>query len=705
MRSDDASRLTAGRFARIAAAVGLLVAVALVAGCGTAPGFTLLPTGRPVPASAAPSGSPASAAPSGSPASAMPSGPPGGSSPGPSSPSPSPGTGGATYRFVRSATCPDSRFTCITLSVPRDHTTTGGPSWDVTYAIQRATGTRLGTFVTITGGPGTSGIASADSYTDAFDPAIAEHYDIVFLDQRGVGLSHPIQCPSATAVYYMNTADPADPAQRDAVGRAASTYVTDCLDEARADPTDLPFYATIQAVEDLEAFLDYLGAGTIDLYGESYGTQYVQTYAAAHPDRIKALFIDGPVDLVPGAIDYYVEGARAFDDVLVSTLADCRRSRACRSDTQGGDALAAYDALAAKLAAGPLTFRFPTARGTFIDRQLTATDLANAASGYAYGPFDRSQFLRDLSAASKGDYVPLARAAYDAIVIDPETLQAIPDPTYSDAMYYATECQDYAFYPGLGSTDARLDAWLDAGEEAGVNRLRLGATFYGDLPCIYWPAQPKTDPRPEPILDPPYPTFILTATQDPATPIQNAMRLFGRLKDAYLFEAIGGAHVIFGRGDACPDKPITDYLVSGSLPATRVTTCSNVISDEYVPNARPRAADYRDALALMSDMETQITNTDDYSYRVDKEPITMGCYDGGTLTYTPVKSGTRLTLDRCAFTRGAPMTGSGLVDDDAGTFRLAVRLGGHDRLSYFDDADGVRSVRGVYRGDTVDLRR
>ena len=244
--------------------------------------------------------------------------------------------------------------------MPRDHLATGGPSWDLTYAIQRATGTRLGTFVTITGGPGTSGIASADSYTDAFDPAIAEHYDIVFLDQRGVGLSHPITCPSATAVYYASTADPADPAQRDAVGRAASTYVTDCLEEARAGPgrpallrhDARPSRTSRRSVE-------YLGADKLDLYGESYGTQYVQTYAAAHPDRIKALFIDGPVDLAPGAIAYYTEGARAFDDVLVSTLAECRRSAACRSDTQGGDALAAYDALAARLATRPAHVPLP----------------------------------------------------------------------------------------------------------------------------------------------------------------------------------------------------------------------------------------------------------------------------------------------------------------------------------------------------------
>jgi hypothetical protein len=183
------------------------------------------------------------------------------------------------------------------------------------------------------------------------------------------------------------------------------------------------------------------------------------------------------------------------------------------------------------------------------------------------------------------------------------------------------------------------------------------------------------------------------------------MRLFGRLKDAYFLEAIGGAHVIFGRGDACPDRPITDYLVSGTFPATRVTVCSNVVADPYVRNALARSADYRDALALMSDMERQITNTDDYAERLDKDPITIGCYLGGTLRYEPVKGGTRLILDRCAFTRGAPMTGTGRIDDDAGTFRLAVRLGRRDRLTYLDDADGVRSVQGTYRGRPVDLRR
>ena len=96
----------------------------------------------------------------------------------------------------------------------------------------------------------------------------------------GVGLSHPIQCPTASATCYASTADPNVPADRPAAALAAQTYATDCVAEAKADPADLPFSATRQAVEDLEAIRQYLGAEKLYLYGERYGTQYVQTYGA-----------------------------------------------------------------------------------------------------------------------------------------------------------------------------------------------------------------------------------------------------------------------------------------------------------------------------------------------------------------------------------------------------------------------------------------
>ena len=97
--------------------------------------------------------------------------------------------------------CPDSDFTCVKLTVPLNHFAKDRPQTiDVVFGVLPATGERKGMFVTATGGPGTSGLASADSYTATFDASIPEHYDIVFFDQRGSYLSGNLQCPNAVAI-------------------------------------------------------------------------------------------------------------------------------------------------------------------------------------------------------------------------------------------------------------------------------------------------------------------------------------------------------------------------------------------------------------------------------------------------------------------------------------------------------------------------
>ena len=289
----------------------------------------------------------------------------------------------------------------MTLSVPKDHYgSADGPTWDVTYAVQRASGTRLGTFVNVTGGPGTSGISVADSYTDAYPAGMAEHYDIVFFDQRGIGLSGPIQCVDAAATFYASTDRAQDPSQRDAVADTARSFATDCIAEAGIAEADLPLYSTVQAIEDFEAVRAHLGADKLHLYGESYGTQFVQYYAAAYPERIAALFVDGPVDLTIDGIPYYVEAARSADDTLVASLQACTADETCAADVAGGDALAAYDALRDRLEASPIAFDFPTATGTMLRRELTIADLENAAIGYIHSPGDRAMFHRALAEAS-----------------------------------------------------------------------------------------------------------------------------------------------------------------------------------------------------------------------------------------------------------------------------------------------------------------
>jgi hypothetical protein len=54
--------------------------------------------------------------------------------------------------------------------------------------LLHATGKRKRLYVTAVGGPGASGLQSADSYTEGFDPVLHEHFDIVFFDRSSTAI-------------------------------------------------------------------------------------------------------------------------------------------------------------------------------------------------------------------------------------------------------------------------------------------------------------------------------------------------------------------------------------------------------------------------------------------------------------------------------------------------------------------------------------
>ena len=131
-------------------------------------------------------------------------------------------------------------------------------------------GLRKGMFVTVTGGPGTSGIAAADPYTAMFDTSITDSFDLVFFDQRGVALSGGLTSPVAAATFYQADMRTDTPAREAALKQAARTFSQNCVNEM-SNPVSLPYLGTVQAVEDLESFRQVMHESKFWLYGESYG--------------------------------------------------------------------------------------------------------------------------------------------------------------------------------------------------------------------------------------------------------------------------------------------------------------------------------------------------------------------------------------------------------------------------------------------------
>jgi pimeloyl-ACP methyl ester carboxylesterase len=164
----------------------------------------------------------------------------------------------------------------------------------------------------IAGGPGQSAIQSfRDGFsTSPFFGALLRGRDVVMLDQRGTGESHPLKCdifPTDSSTYrYLF------PPQT----------IRECRDRL-AKTSDLDAYGSDAAADDLDEVRAALGYAKIVIYGGSYGTTVTLVYMRRHGDRVAAALMEGvvpPWTLVP--LPFPRGAQRALDALEVSCSKD-----------------------------------------------------------------------------------------------------------------------------------------------------------------------------------------------------------------------------------------------------------------------------------------------------------------------------------------------------------------------------------------------
>ena len=101
---------------------------------------------------------------------------------------------------------------------------------------------------------------------------LRKRHALILMDYRGTGGSGAIDCPRLQAGLGNYVRE---------VGRCARKL---------ADRTDA--YGTGAAADDLAAVLDRLKVPVVDIYGDSYGTYFAQTFAVRHPERVRAVVLD-----------------------------------------------------------------------------------------------------------------------------------------------------------------------------------------------------------------------------------------------------------------------------------------------------------------------------------------------------------------------------------------------------------------------------
>jgi pimeloyl-ACP methyl ester carboxylesterase len=285
---------------------------------------------------------------------------------------------------------------CGVLQRALDPARPDGPKIDIHFVVAPAMARRKlpDPVFLLAGGPGQSAIKVAPGLLALF-ARINNRRDIVFVDQRGTGKSAPLDCTDPQRETLAEQADPDRPFTRLMECQAALLK----LPYIKA-ASDLGFFTTTLAMQDLDAVRQALGAERINLIGASYGTRAALEYARQFPQALRRSVIDGvaPPDMVLPA-SFSTDGQAAFDKLLI----DCEREPAC---AHSFPALRAdWAALLAGLpravsAAHPLT-------GLPERFTLTREMVLAAVRGPLYAPAFAAALPAAISAAAQGRFEAL----------------------------------------------------------------------------------------------------------------------------------------------------------------------------------------------------------------------------------------------------------------------------------------------------------
>jgi pimeloyl-ACP methyl ester carboxylesterase len=423
---------------------------------------------------------------------------------------------------------------CGRIRVPLDHADPSGDAIRISYQQYPRTDRSqpsLGTIVAIQGGPGYSTLNGGFYYHELYRPLLRRR-SLLLVDLRGTGSSGPIDCRPLQTI---------SPARR----RAWIAAVGAC---GRSLGPASSLYTTAQAADDLTIVLDELGIDTVDLYGDSYGTFFAQSFATRHPDRLRSLVLDSAypaVGLDPWATDWH-------DSSLASMRRVCSRDAWC-SELPGGP-IARIRRLNDIVSADPIVGVAPDGAGQVGRAVIDPDTLISLVSGAGYS----TTAYRELDAAVRAALPPTSdpRPLLRRVREDDAAAGGGDSSSFSYGLYYATICTDY---PQLYDMDAP-PSQRRAEYQAALDDLELNdpgrfapwsvAQWTGSLTqdydsCLRWPipdapADPAVDPG---ATYPGVPTLVLAGDLDSVTTPNDAQTVAAAFPDATYIEVPNRVHI------------------------------------------------------------------------------------------------------------------------------------------------------------------
>ena len=332
---------------------------------------------------------------------------------------------------------------------------------------------RVGTLLVNPGGPGESGITFLREAARLLDPLRAR-FDVLSWDPRGVGGSDVLQCepgPDLEAYLQADTV-PDDAAERTALVEANKKYAASCGVNGKRI---LPFLGARDVAEDMDDIRAAVGDDKLNYLGISYGTSLGTAYAGAHPDRIRAMALDGAIDPALGTFDLARQQALGFESELKDFLAFCAADTTCAIYNGGKP-------------------------GALLDRVIAETDKHGLPAGSRRLEPGIIYYSLAVGLYSRGSWPGLAGAIGRGAQGDGGTLLSLADlyfRRHADGsydplfdVYTAVSCVDRPTPTDLGEFDKLADSLAAPAPHFGR------AIAWQALACAYWPAPPTGNAAP-----------------------------------------------------------------------------------------------------------------------------------------------------------------------------------------------------------------
>jgi pimeloyl-ACP methyl ester carboxylesterase len=418
---------------------------------------------------------------------------------------------------------------CGRLAVAEDPAQPRGRTIELAVAVvpSRAKRPRPDPVFMLAGGPGQSALETFPSVAPAFSGLLRER-DVVLVDQRGTGGSHPLKCPATDDGTLAAT-------ERSGVA-AARRSAEQCLATLDGDPRQ---YTTTAAVTDLESVRRAIGAPEVNLVGISYGTRVALEYLRRFPGRTRTVILDG---VLPPQVALGADTARNLEAALDAHFALCERDATCRR--QYGEPRALLDRLLADLRLAPRAVRY---RDPLTDEvredPLTPDVVAGVVRLYAYVPQLAAMLPRSLAEAAAG--------RPEVLMAQGRMIESLVGEQIAQGMQLSVTCTEDADRMRVDDQDAAT---------------LLGTEFTKALlaQCEVWPKGTRPADFTAPVRSD-RPVLLLSGELDPVTPPRYGAMVVETLPNGRHLVARGQGHNVMGVG--CVPRLMERFVATANATA------------------------------------------------------------------------------------------------------------------------------------------